>query len=725
MDSKRNFIKTISKLSSWVVFATTLLLPLFFLPVAANLFTLPKTILLGFATLLLIIFWMIKNIATNSFRVTLSPFTLPLLLLALVTLVSSFASLNQFVESFISTSSPVIFLFLFFLAATTIKTPRNFGESLLKATMIAAIFLSISAVLESIKVGPSSWLNRLFQVTTDSSVFITPAGSVVALISFLIPTLIISLLAAATRKSVLDKSFYFISAALITAALVVASFNVLPGKPNAPVFLPFETSWQIAVENIKQPKSFLIGVGPSNYIQAFSAHKTVNFNQFEFWNTRFNTASNWPLHLFTTLGLIGLAVWFYLLFTVFKHARTAGRLTGTGRIALVAVGAVLLITFFIPMNFLLLSLMVTMFIVIALEMRDTKHDSLSELLIKLFAVKRIQSKNFNQRDESNYQKSELLPLILGVPVILLALIAFYGGYRVMAADVYFRQSLQAAAENNGTLTYNKQRQAIQTNPYMASYHRAYASTNLALANSISSQEELTDQDRNNITQLIQQSIREGRAAVLIGPNDPANWETLAGIYRNLINVADGALDWATSAYSETIRRDPFNPRLRLELGGIFYQLEQYDTAIRLFEQSAQLKPDWANSHYNLANAYRQANRLQEAIAEYDVVLSLVDPSSSDYTQALTEQNDIRSELGEAEQAGEPQAGELTQPEPLPTPLPDNQTLPLDEAEAAPPTPEETGQRPPQGFSDLTEPSPSPSPSPSPTTSPPPSPTPEA
>ena len=263
----------------------------------------------------------------------------------------------------------------------------------------------------------------------------------------------------------------------------------------------------------------------------------------------------------------------------------------------------------------------------------------------------------------------------------------FNGYKIYAADIQFRNSLVAATANDGGKTYETQRQALILNPYNDQYHRAYANTNLQLATSISQSENPSDQDRNNITQLIQQAIREGRAAITVQPNNPANWEALANIYRQLIGVAQDAPQWTTATYAQAINIDPNNPRLRLELGGVYFQLQDFATAQRFFEQAVTLKPNYANAHYNLARAYVEQDQIEAAVNQYNAVLSLIDRSSADYQRAMDEQDLLKKQLGrtttpEDEAAAAPET-QLSVPQPIATPTPGEEQIDLGE-DVAPP-----------------------------------------
>ena len=152
--------------------------------------------------------------------------------------------------------------------------------------------------------------------------------------------------------------------------------------------------------------------------------------------------------------------------------------------------------------------------------------------------------------------------------------------------------------------------------------------------------ELTDQDKQNIAQLIQQSIREAKIAVTLEPANTANWENLTLVYRSLINAAQGADQWTIAALSQAIMSDPVNPGLRIDLGGVYYALGKYDQAIRLFQQAAELKPDYANAYYNLSHAYLMKKEIASAYDAMRQTLSFTPQDSADYAKAKSELEEL-------------------------------------------------------------------------------------
>ena len=185
-----------------------------------------------------------------------------------------------------------------------------------------------------------------------------------------------------------------------------------------------------------------------------------------------------------------------------------------------------------------------------------------------------------------------------------------------------------------------------------------AQTNFALANALAAQKgpksaedkgTLTDQDRQTIQQLLSQSVNEARASIALSPRSARNWEVLASIYRNIAGVAQNALVFSLDSYGRAIQRDPLNPALRVNVGGIYYSIKNYDLAIRFFSDAANLKPDYANAYFNLSIALRDKGDVQnaKAVADQAVKLLEVNKDSNDYKIASKLRDELAAKVKDA------------------------------------------------------------------------------
>ncbi|MFC1653966.1 tetratricopeptide repeat protein [Patescibacteria group bacterium] len=678
--TKKPIDSIIEGVVSWTLTVLAFLLPIFFLPTTANFYDPNKYLLVIIATFIVTLAWSVKVILNKNARFTSSPFTLPLFLLALVYLISALISQPNRVEAFMGRGLLIPLLTLLFIASTSVLSSRKVVNKVLYASIGSATLLSFVAIFQSIGGSVSSLLNSAWGTTIPETLAFSPAGSPLALLTYIIPVFLASLLIAFTRNEGVEKIALFLLSAVMLGAIVTNSLFVAPGKDNSPVILPFSTGYSIALETLKQPlKTALFGYGPEGYLNAFTKIRPAATNQAETWNLRFTTSSNELFTIITTVGALGMIAWVLLVRRIAVSFSKPSATIELKIIKLVTM-ALVLMQLLLPTNLVLLAstfLFLTLWVV---EIKARSSRAIKDISLGLMEATKLRPSEAQDLDGEKLNQSKFISYAFVIPLIVTVVAVSYFTQRAYAAETMFRKSLVAAAANDGTGTYELQRQAISKNPYVGGYHRTYAVTNLQLASAIAAQgDEISDQDRSNIAQLIQQAIREAKAAVSLDPQKTANWETLANVYRNLINVADNAEQWTVASYVQAISTDPLNPRLRLELGGIYYRLGQMDQAIRLFQQATELKPDWANAYYNLSAAYKEKGELQNALANMQVAVSLVEPDSADATRAQEELESLRQILNIDAPEGEeaPAQGQLNEPQPLPEPIQEPIELPED------------------------------------------------
>ncbi|MBI2049697.1 tetratricopeptide repeat protein [Candidatus Roizmanbacteria bacterium] len=80
------------------------------------------------------------------------------------------------------------------------------------------------------------------------------------------------------------------------------------------------------------------------------------------------------------------------------------------------------------------------------------------------------------------------------------------------------------------------------------------------------------------------------------------------------------------------------------MGGIYYQLQQWDNAQNQFQIAINLKPDFANSYYNLGHALEQKGELENALTQYELVKRLVANERNSLDQINKEINDLEARI---------------------------------------------------------------------------------
>lgn len=623
-------LKILEKIENYLIYTILFLLPLAFVSLFANPFTTTKIVVLVGGVLLLVFIKTVKTFITGQIKFNVGNFDFPILLLMVAYFASAWLNTPNRLEAFFLPGTASVILaagvFYFVVNQQSEASRRALPLVIYLSGLVLALvtLLSASGIFSNLEALPAFMRAEGF----------TPLGGILPNILFFLVILPFGIRFIILEKQVTKKVFWGVSLALIVFGLIINIFMALPGKTTSVRLPNLNTSWAIAVDTLKT--SPLLGAGAGNYLTAFNQFRPLEYNQTDLWAARFNTARNFYFTALTETGLVGLAALILLIVAASKLFKASETLQNTNATALLL--TLLLLALF-PANLALIVVLLTLF---ALNARRQTID--------LGVITRPQG------TEASEQFAAKLPvLIVTLPVLVLIGYISFVGSRIVYAEHIYKNGLMAVAQNDGQKAYDTLQKAINTAPLIDRYHISYAQLNLALANSIASNEEITDQDRATITQLIQQAIREAKNAVALNPQRAGNWEVLARIYQAIIPLAENADAFAAESYRQAIALDPINPNLRIALGGIHYGAGDFENAVQIFNLAASAKPDLPNAHYNLAFALKETGEIDAAIQQMAIVLSLVDRNSEDYkiaSQALEELEKERDEASPKNTKGE-------------------------------------------------------------------------
>lgn len=655
-----------------------------------------KFIILLIFTGLLLILTALKYTVGSKVVLVRTPLDIPLLLLLAVAVVSTLLSSSPYVSllgnqlrlhgSLISLAVLVLFYFGLVNNLTGVRVIKW----LTFITILAAVVLSAITLIAygGVKVLPPPWTHTI-NFTPTGSPFSTTA--ILALLIPLVTSQIISSTNFTTQ--VFNSLFLTIFAATIAltgswaswiasllgfgltiffsplskvrninqinpvnlialavptaAALLVVILSFIPplGGAQNPLYnqaktfstlretpLPFPHAWKISVSAFRDHPFW--GSGPSSYLFDFTSYKPIEYNQSKLWNLRFDTSFNEYLQVLATLGGVGLLALLFLtaLFISSAFPLILSPVTEYGARNDKKALAISGIVFFI---ILLLHASTLPFLIIGI------------IILASFMVLNLSD------SQTDTIRVNALPSIILMVSLGLALFSFFFAAKFTLADYHHRKALNAVSANQGIVAYNELVQAEKLNGFNDLYRTDLAQTNFALANAIASAKapsdanpngSLSDQDKQNIQVLLQQSINEGKVATTLSPKSATNWEILALLYRQISGVAQNALIFSLDSYGKAIFQDPLNPLLRLNVGGTYYAIKNYDLAIRFFTDAINLKPDYANGYYNLSVAFRDKGDLNTALQAAQKVVDLVDKNSQDYKVASDYLNDLKNKI---------------------------------------------------------------------------------
>jgi tetratricopeptide (TPR) repeat protein len=620
---------TLDLLLQSTVYLFVFLFPLFFLPFTPDSYEYNKMAFMIFFCIIILLILGLNSARKKKIVFVRSSFDLPLFFLAGASLVSAvFQSPNWAVALTTPLTATALtsgFILYFLLIHLKID---ELGKKLMQAVVFSSFFVALYTIL-------------LYAGVIPKNAF-TPAGTLLAtavFLSVITVYLLSSLLSFVLSQkknnrfsfSSLIKNLSFDIFAQTFALLVVGGTAVLViihlFTDQKPVILPFSLGWIIFVETLKNIKTLLLGVGPANFIAAFTLTKPPSFNLTPYWSVIFTGSSSYFLNIATEIGIIAAASFLIILiksirFLLKETNSETGSKNLTGRFPFILTLAVaLILQVILPGN---MTVFILTIILLAITAKKWTAATLSL---------------------SRYKRLPYYLFILSIAP--LAAVSYFAS-RAYLAETYFKKALDAMVNNQGDITYLWLQKAIALNPYLDRYHLAFSKTNFALANSLAAKKEPTDEDKKNIPVLIKQAIDEGRTAVFLFQTNVNNWDNLAATYASIINIAQGAEEFALQSYRQRIALYPNDPNGYLDYGGLFLSLKKLPEAEASFRTAVNLKPDLPNAHYNLAVVLLEQKRQKEAYEELKIVASLLPSDSEDSKKVKKEMEELEKLLPKEE-----------------------------------------------------------------------------
>jgi O-antigen ligase/tetratricopeptide (TPR) repeat protein len=464
------------------------------------------------------------------------------------------------------------------------------------------------------------------------------------------------------------------------------------------------TSWDIAAQAIgKRP---LFGTGPGTFRFAYTQLKPRYINNREsVWAVRYDKPSSDFTEAITTTGIFGTLAYLVFAVVILRFVWTLVFKSQNNSIYLpVAAGVIgYLVSNFIAItsfaNAIPFFLGLSLLAVLAKAADENFVYDVSVELATLrgkFAWFPIGTTNdiIKTSPEGKGAKSQMLPSIFLVLVLVVSAIALRYQINAYRAEQAYRQSVLAARANDGNRTVSFLQDALRANPRIDTYHRVLAQTSLNAALNLSNQQGQLDQNQQRLLlQLAQVAIDQGKVAsgyqILplrlpgISAANVANWETLAAVYQSMIGAINGSDVHAVNTLSQAVALDPQNPVLHDRLGLLYQRINNKDLAQRKFEDSMIVKPDFGPAHYHLAkilidtqgDVARIVNELNLAkrfLPENDPALPDIDKELENYNQQLRElqaQNQAGSQTPSASPSPSPSVSPSPSPSPSGSPSP--------------------------------------------------------
>ncbi len=396
---------------------------------------------------------------------------------------------------------------------------------------------------------------------------------------------------------------------LIIAAACLMVFNpgrTIFGEDSTLVNLPQEqllsqnVSWSVGLSTATSDiKSGFLGSGPATFSYDFAKYKPVEINESWLWQIRFDRAGNHFAEILATMGFLGLLSYLSIigLFMVMGYLLVA-KINNVSeaypfQISLLLTSLALLVAQFVYYQNTTLAF--AFWLVLGLSMVAWQKPIKEKVI------------SFKDFPELSLILSTIV-IILGVAILSL----YFFAVKFYLADVNYNNALSLLGEER-TQYLEK---AVKLNPNLPRYRIALSRTYLyeALQEMAKPQEE---QNSAKIQTRVAKAINEAREATRLQENQVTGWENLGVVYREIIGVAQGSVDWGIKSFKEAIKYEPTNPVLYTELGKLYLAQGDIAKAKEQFNKATDVMPGYAEARIQLALLSERENALPEAIAEME------------------------------------------------------------------------------------------------------------
>lgn len=668
----------LNNMSEYIILVIVFLIPIFFVPsVFMSLFA-SKIVLLITAIVFCIGIFLASTLSKGSIVFPKTRLLVPLTLFPVFVFVSSLFS-GSVLKSFtgdvfdIGTSGSLfMFVLLCLLTVFVVKENTKVGIKSLFALVLSSTFVIVHLFIRIFGVAflpeyiASRIPNFLLGGPIDTSVFLSV--SIIAVMSLL------------HNENINKNIKYLLFASLVLSIIFVGAVGFLPAIISigifALIYFVYNFSWMVGSSNPKKETimsslpsllvimvstvfiisgslfsgyvanlfrintvevrpgfsttSYLVnralssnpifGTGPNMFKELWDLNKPVDVNNTNFWATEFNFGSGFIPTIFATTGILG-GLTLLIFFVMYMYYGFKSLFTNIGDDKMrylsstaffISVFLWIMSVFYVPS----ISVLSIMFIFTGITIGTLVSRGIAEQKdINLFS-----------NPKANFV------VVFAIVICLISSIALgYFVWERAVASVIVQKGLVKLSNGDSVgakLDFVTALRMVQSDTYWRSYSSASMSEINKILSSVGDPNKLTDADRTSIQTSISDAIMGARNAISWNQKNYQNWFALASIYEILAqNGIEGAIENATNAYTEAQNRSPQNPAIILAFARLKALSGDNKSAKDLIIQSINIKNDYTDAYFALAQIEIASNNIDGAISSIEAT-TFIDPNNA-------------------------------------------------------------------------------------------------
>lgn len=676
MESKK--VGFFNKLSFASLLATFFLSVFFFVPYIPVTLEASKGFLISVGVTLSIFFWLVARLADGNFSIPKDRLILYGFLIPLIFLFASFFSASPYTSLFasgfeIGTFGSMLVLYLvFFLSATYFQTEKRLkyffkalfaGALILGVFQVAYIFIGFDRILPGMFSGISNgnligtWndlvlffgmmvilslftleflkLNKKYRIALSAIIVIGLVFLMIINIPFvwvlvgafslIVFVYNVSLQHNNIKGEIPDRKIPVAALVVMIVSLLFLIGNNLIGgliSKYVNVYNPslrpsVSATYHIAVNSLKHNPFF--GTGPNTFDVDWALWKPSVIKDTPYWNAEFSQGIGLVPTFLVTTGILGFlsVVLFIVVFCLrgFQSLRIAFQSTNSNYL--------LMASFILAMYGWITMVIYTPNILLIMITFAASGAFLGSLVHK--DVVRVYNLSFLNDPRHSFFS------ILGIVILMIGAVSTTYVYaQKFASIVYFSRSLNMPDSSIQSLVKSEQMilNAISLDKSDV-YYRSLSQVYVAEVNALVSDKTISADTMKSRVQTIVTNIQQAAgAAVAQNPKQYQNWVNLGNVDASLVPLGvDKAYENAVSAYNQAQTLAPLNPSLLLSLAQLEFLHKDNDKAKSYIKQALEMKPDYIDAMFTLAQIDQSEGNLGDAIKQAELA-STVSPNDS-------------------------------------------------------------------------------------------------
>lgn len=345
----------------------------------------------------------------------------------------------------------------------------------------------------------------------------------------------------------------------------------------------------------------LFGSGVETFAYSYYEKRPIEHNYVSEWDFLYNKAHNEYLNTLSTTGLFGLLSYLILsFFAFFIPAKSA---------------------FLDKNNFLINSALASSLVSIVIT---NFFGFLVVPVALLFILLPAISIAINKKEKKAAQEkaNNLSIILLSITGIISAYLLF-SVYNYWQADILYTKGKTLNSYGNFVDAQKALTNAINKNPNQPFYYAELAQSSMAMALSL---EEAGNEDK--AIEFAQIAESQALYAANMNSNNPNMYRVYAGLMTNLSQIDPTYLNNAKDAYLIGENLAPTDPKMKYRLGITMVRLGMVDEGIAKIKESIELKNDYIDARYALAQTYTEIEEDEKAREELNFILENITPNNA-------------------------------------------------------------------------------------------------